>query len=106
MPVGGKMLPFSCKALAPAAALISGVGMGRAASRAQKAYGRKYVIRWDTEAKVHRVTLGSESIGFDDTEEGAREIAVAHAHHVWLESARGTSSISVATQSGKSKESQ
>ena len=47
-------------------------------------FGRHYIIRWDGEAKGHRVTLGKDAIGFHETQEGARAVAVSHAYHLTM----------------------
>jgi hypothetical protein len=50
-------------------------------------YGRQYVIRWDSEVRRYHVTLGKDSIGFHATQEGAKALAVSHAHQVTLPAA-------------------
>lgn len=43
-------------------------------------YGRQYFVQWDSEVRRYHVTLGKESIGFHLTQEGAKALAVFHAH--------------------------
>ena len=48
-----------------------------------KTYGRNYVILWDTSVARYRVQLGDETIGFHESEDGARALAVTHASHTF-----------------------
>jgi hypothetical protein len=52
--------------------------------RKDRAFGRQYVVRWDTEVRRFHVSLGAESIGFHKTREGAAALATAHAQCVAL----------------------
>ena len=47
-----------------------------------RTFGRQYEIRWDSFIARYRVTLGDETIGFHQADEGAKALAVAHAHRV------------------------
>lgn len=48
-----------------------------------KIYGRNYVILWDSFAARYRVVLGDETIGFHESDDGAKALAVAHASHTF-----------------------
>ena len=49
-----------------------------------RTFGRHYLIQWDIEVRRYHVTLGKVSIGFHLTQEGAKALAVSHAHQVPL----------------------
>ena len=54
-------------------------GGGR--SMTAKIYGRNYRILWDSFSARYRIELGDETIGFHQSDDGAKALAVAHASH-------------------------
>jgi len=53
-------------------------------ARKERAFGRQYVVRWDAEVRRFHVSLGTESIGFHKTQDGAAALAAAHARCIAL----------------------
>lgn len=58
-------------------------------------FGRRYVIRWDDEVRRYHVMLGKDSIGFHATQDGAKQLAAAHAGQVTMLQARQSFDVQI-----------